>query len=170
MTASFPPPSIPAAELPAQMRAQGDAVLAASGLAELTGCEPAALDALKPSWDALPPDEYLKDGGRYRRRRHSCFVFENDVLLQAPHRAHWQSLDYNALHGGMHRWFEPIEPAVVAAPAWPRLLSGLARACSGLRPASRWCIEAHQFRIDTSDGLARPTPEARTATAWISSP
>ena len=25
--------------------------------------------------------------------------------------------------------------------------------------ASRWCIEAHQFRIDTSDGLGRPTPE-----------
>ena len=59
----------------------------------------------------------------------------------------------------MHRWFEPIDPAVVASPAWTRLLSGLARTCSGLRPVGRWCIEAHQFRIDTSDGLGRPTPE-----------
>ncbi|HET7126159.1 MAG TPA: 2OG-Fe dioxygenase family protein, partial [Lysobacter sp.] len=57
------------------------------------------------------------------------------------------------------RWFEPIDPAIVAAPVWARLLSALARTCSQLRPASRWCIEAHQFRIDTSDGLGRPTPE-----------
>ena len=159
MTANFPPPSIDAAGLPERMRTQGDAVLAASGLAALTACDLAALDALKPSWNDLPPDEYLKDGGRYRRRRHSCFVFENGELAQVPHRAHWQSLDYNALHGGMRRWFQPIAPAVVASPAWTQLLSGLARTCSGLRPAQRWCIEAHQFRIDTSDGLGRPTPE-----------
>jgi hypothetical protein len=159
MTASFPPPSIDVADLPAQMRAQGDAVLSASGLSELSGCGLVELDALKPSWNALPHDEYLKDGGRYRRRRHSCFVFEHGELVQVPHRAHWQSLDYNALHGGMRRWFEPIDPAVVADPAWTRLLSALARTCSGLRQVSRWCIEAHQFRIDTSDGLGRPTPE-----------
>ena len=159
MTASFPPPSIPVADLPAQMRAQGDAVLAAPGLAALAGCDLAALDALKPSWDGLPPDEYLRDGGRYRRRRHSCFVFERGELARVPHRAHWQSLDYNALHGGMRRWFEPIDPAVVASPAWRQLLAALARTCDGLRPARRWCIEAHQFRIDTSDGLGRPTPE-----------
>jgi hypothetical protein len=24
---------------------------------------------------------------------------------------------------------------------------------------TRWCIEAHQFRIDTKDGIGRPTPE-----------
>ena len=159
MTASFPPPCIDPADLPAQLRTQGDAVLSASGLAELTACDLAALDALKPSWNDLPHDEYLKDGGRYRRRRHSCFVFEADALVQVPHRAHWQSLDYNALHGGMHRLFEPITPAVVAAPAWLRLLSGLARMCSELHPAGRWCIEAHQFRIDTADGVGRPTPE-----------
>jgi hypothetical protein len=159
MTASFPPPSIDPAALPAQMQAQGDAVLSPPGLAALTGCGLAALDALKPSWEALPHDQYLKDGGRYRRRRHSCFVFEDAVLAQAPHRAHWQSLDYNALHGGMHRWFEPIDPAVVGDPAWTCLLSALARTCSALRLARRWCIEAHQFRIDTSDGLGRPTPE-----------
>ena len=23
----------------------------------------------------------------------------------------------------------------------------------------KWCIEAHQFRIDTTDGIGRPTPE-----------
>jgi hypothetical protein len=28
-----------------------------------------------------------------------------------------------------------------------------------LRPVERWYIEAHQFRIDASDGIGRPTPE-----------
>ena len=26
-------------------------------------------------------------------------------------------------------------------------------------PVPRWFVEAHQFRIDTADGLGRPTPE-----------
>ena len=30
--------------------------------------------ALAPSWGNLPPDTHLKDGGHYRKRRHSCFI------------------------------------------------------------------------------------------------
>ena len=100
-----------------------------------------------------------QDGGRYRHRRHSCFLVEGGEVVQAPHRAHWQSLEYNALHGGMRRWFEAIEPAVVAQPAWPRLLASLTRLFSQLRDVQRWYVEAHQFRIDTGEGIGRPTPE-----------
>ena len=28
-----------------------------------------------------------------------------------------------------------------------------------VKPAARWYIEAHQFRIDTAEGVGRPTPE-----------
>ena len=28
-----------------------------------------------------------------------------------------------------------------------------------VRPVPRWYIEAHQFRIDTAEGIGRPTPE-----------
>ena len=49
--------------------------------------------------------------------------------------------------------------AVVARPAWSKLLLALARVCSACRPEPRWSIEAHQFRIDTADGVGRPTPE-----------
>src|SRR5690606_30159478 len=64
------------------------------------------------------------------------------------------------LHGGMERWFEPVDPATIAQPAWPALVLALARACSRQRPGvARWHVEAHQFRIDTSDGVGRPTPE-----------
>lgn len=159
MVASFAAPQTPLEGLDAALRDRGFAVLSAAGVAALSGAPLADLQALTPSWDDLRPDEYLKDGGRYRKRRHSCFVAESDGLRQVPHRMHWQSLDYNALHGGMERWFEPIDPAVATRPAWSSLLLGLARVCSARMPVPRWFIEAHQFRIDTADGLGRPTPE-----------
>ncbi|RYG66879.1 hypothetical protein EON64_08725, partial [archaeon] len=34
----------------------------------------AGWSALSSAWDRLPPDAHLKDGGHYRRRRHSCFI------------------------------------------------------------------------------------------------
>ena len=33
------------------------------------------------------------------------------------------------------------------------------RLASELRGAQPWYVEAHQFRIDTTDGIGRPTPE-----------
>jgi hypothetical protein len=109
----------------------------------------------------MPQDSHLKDGGRYRRRLYSCFEFENEKLHQIPHRAHWQPLDFNALHGGMERWFSPSLKHTVALPAWGRLLTAFALTASKLRGChpAKWCIEAHQFRIDTTDGIGRPTPE-----------
>jgi hypothetical protein len=148
-----------AGEAAALLRSRGHAVLSPAGVATLAGCELAQLDALAPSWDDLPPDTYLKDGGRYRRRRHSCFVAEGMGLRQVPHRAHWQPVEYNALHGGMQRWFEPMRADVVADPAWQGLLAGLGRVCSQAKGERPWSVEAHQFRIDTTDGIGRPTPE-----------
>ena len=117
--------------------------------------------ALAESWNRLPPDAHLKDGGRYRHRRHACFIQDltANTLTQTPHRAHWQPTSYNALHGGFERWFEPVEPAVAEAPAWTELLSQLGHLFAQVKPAARWYIEAHQFRIDTAEGVGRPTPE-----------
>jgi len=146
-------------QLPTLLRQQGYAVLSPQGVCELAGCTPAQLQALLPSWNALPADNYLKDGGRYRKRRHSCFVAEGASLRQVPHRAHWQPVEYNALHGGMQRWFEPMDPQVVAQPAWTGLLQAMARITTDLKGPQPWSIEAHQFRIDTEGGIGRPTPE-----------
>jgi hypothetical protein len=70
-------------------------------------------------------------------------------------------LDYNALHGGMHRLFEPMSQDMVKLPVWTQLLTAFARSCSQWRnkPQAHWCIEAHPFRIDCSQGIGRPTPE-----------
>ncbi len=146
-------------QLLTQLRQQGYAVLSPQGVAQWAGCTPQQLQALRPGWDDLPPDTYLKDGGRYRRRRHASFVAEGGHLAQARHSAHWHPLEYNALHGGMQRWFEPVRPEVVAQPAWTCLLQALAGAASALKGEQPWSIEAHQFRIDTEGGIGRPTPE-----------
>ena len=159
MVASFPAPQTPLDGVDDALRERGFAVLAPGAVARLAGVALSELDALVPSWDDLRPDAYLKDGGRYRKRRHSCFIAEGSELRQVPHRMHWQSEDYNALHGGMERWFEPMDPGVVARPAWQRLLLALAGVCARRMPVGRWHIEAHQFRIDTTDGVGRPTPE-----------
>ena len=116
---------------------------------------------LASAWHNLPPDAHLKDGGSYRQRRHACFVQDvtNSTLTQTPHRAHWQPTDYNALHGGYERWFEPVEAAVAQDTAWTDLLAGFGKLFTQVQAVDKWFVEAHQFRIDTAGGVGRPTPE-----------
>lgn len=159
MSAAFSPPFTPPDRLVPTLRQDGYAVLSPQGVADWLGAPLADLDALHVDWAHLPADEYLKDGGRYRTRRHACFTVDAAAVEQVPHRAHWQPVEYNALHGGMQRWFAPMEPATVAQPVWERLMRSLGEATSGVRGAQRWYVEAHQFRIDTTDGIGRPTPE-----------
>jgi hypothetical protein len=180
----LPPPLCKPAELDTALAELGFAVLGANDLGALLGEPAAALARWLPFWNDLPTDAYLKDGGRYRRRRHGCFIVDGDQVLPQPHRPHWQPVEYNALHGGIERHFEPLPEALVADPLWLRfLLIGAARASAlwstkrrlGFDPAlpdegipgspddtgpgRRWYVEAHLFRIDTTDGIGRPTPE-----------
>ena len=143
------------------LRRDGYVLLAPGDVVSMLGLAPAALDTMRPSWSRLPRDTWLRDGGNYRHRRHSCFIEDpsRDSLRRTPHRAHWQPTDYNALHGGMERWFEPIEPGIVGNPVWSALLHALGHVFATVHPVTRWYIEAHQFRIDTAAGIGRPTPE-----------
>jgi hypothetical protein len=143
----------------ATLHEMGCVLLQPAQLAQECRLQLADLATLSASWNELPRDIHLRDGGRYRFRRHSCFIYEAGSPRLAPHRAHWQPTEYNALHGGMERWFDPVTPEVLGMPVWSRLLSGLAALFSRARPTARWYIEAHQFRIDTAEGIGRPTPE-----------
>jgi hypothetical protein len=153
------PPVTPAAEVDQALAADGFAVLDAAAMAQLLQAPLSGLADWPAFWDRLPPDYYLRDGGRYRHRRHSCLVVNGEQVTLAPHRAHWQPLDYNALHGGIEREFEPIEPGLLDHPLWQRLLVALAARASALKGEQTWYVEAHPFRIDTADGIGRPTPE-----------
>jgi hypothetical protein len=159
MTLLFPPPSTPLAQCQQVLSHHGHAVLGPASLSELAGVALTEFDAWRSSWSRLPPDAYLRDGGRYRRRRHACYTIDHDLLCSVARRAHWQPVEYNALHGGLERWFEPIEPEVANSAAWRRLLIALAGLASDLKGQRTWHVEAHQFRIDTTDGIGRPTPE-----------
>ncbi len=154
------PPLTALSNLDAQLSSAGFAVLDADALRALTGVAAADQGRWAALWADLPPDRHLKDGGRYRFRRHGCFTVEGRSVQPVPHRAHWQPVEYNALHGGIERWFEPLPPALAADPAWARLLAGLGRVADALRGGPRrWFVEAHPFRIDCAEGIGRPTPE-----------
>jgi hypothetical protein len=160
MTAKFPPPFVNVNDSVAELKRTGYAVLNPSQSLALLGGSEVAFAPWLQSWHDLPPDAYLKDGGKYRRRRHSCFVVNDLEARQTPHRAHWQPVEYNALHGGMQRLFEPMQANVTQSIAWTVLLSQLGLLCTILKPETMtWFVEAHQFRIDTTDGIGRPTPE-----------
>jgi hypothetical protein len=148
------------ARILASLSAAGYACVPAAEAQAAFELQLAGLEALRPSWEALPRDAYLRDGGAYRARRHSCFTQVPGAAVAAvPHRPHWQPTSYNALHGGLTRWFEPVNPQVLAAAAWGQLLGAIGALFAQVRAVPCWFIEAHQFRIDTAAGIGRPTPE-----------
>jgi hypothetical protein len=122
-------------------------------------------DAFAASWDHLPRDGYMADGGRYRRRRHATFAATRQGATERrPHQPHYQSRDYNPLNGGVVRWFEPVEATVGAGPTMTAVLAACAQVFDALAPpdVADWHVEVHQFRIEASADLAgNPTPEGR---------
>jgi len=114
------------------------------------------------SWNHLELDHYMADGGRYRRRRHAAYgVRSGGPIARKPHQAHYQSVDYNRLHGGISRWFEPIDAAIGGGSSMHTILSFCRALCDELAPSTpAWHVEVHQFRIEARPGEAgRPTPE-----------
>jgi hypothetical protein len=148
-------------EVVSRLTDAGYAFLSAAEAASLFQIDLPQLNALRETWSRLPRDTYLRDGGAYRSRRHTCLVqmLSPATLSAVPPRPHWQPTSYNALHGGMERWFEPIEPEVLTAPVWGKLVAAIGSLFAQVRHVDQWFIEAHQFRIDTANGIGRPTPE-----------
>jgi hypothetical protein len=153
------PPLTPLNELAQSLEEDGFAIVSAQDVARIAHVDLDQLLNLTQFWEGLPRDPYLRDGGRYRFRRHSSFEIKGNSVVMVPHRAHWQSVNYNALHGGIERWFEPSQSQLTSNPAWQSLLLGLANVLNGVKQVNTWFVEAHQFRIDTTDGIGRPTPE-----------
>jgi hypothetical protein len=83
-----------------------------------------------------------------------------------PHRAHWQPLSYNALHGGMQRWFEPMQAEVLAQPAWQALMQWLGSVATQAQGGATWFTEAHQFQLTPPTALVGLRPKGHTVTAW----
>lgn len=117
-------------------------------------------DQFARSWNDLGLDTYMADGGRYRKRRHAAFRATPDGVTRKPHQPHYQSRDYNALNGGIARWFEPMLEATAATASFRSIMQFCNQLFSELMPASSWHVEVHQFRIEArTDEAGRPTPE-----------
>ncbi len=163
--------------------AEAAASLAGEGFAHVRAAtmgaalRPAGLtdwDGFAASWSDLGLDLFMADGGRYRRRRFATFAVGGGQVRRKPHQPHYQSRDYNALNGGIARWFDPVTDAIAAHPA----TLAIVRTCDALftsltpvetRPAI-WHVEMHQFRIEAqSDAEGRPTPEGmhRDGVDWV---
>lgn len=119
-------------------------------------------NAFSESWHTLGLDSYMADGGRYRRRRHAVFTVPAlGAAIREPHQPHYQSTEYNPLHGGIERWFEPITDGVAQGDSLQTVLRFCQTLFGELAPhASAWHVEVHQFRIEARVGESgRPTPE-----------
>jgi len=129
----------------------------------LDGCGSLAdWDAFAASWNHLEVDEYLADRGRFRRRRYAVFsATATGPIAREPHQAHLQYPQYNALFGGVERWFEPVADAVASGQTLGTVLRFCRSTFSRLAPdRERWHIEVHQFRIEArADQAGQPTPE-----------
>jgi hypothetical protein len=118
--------------------------------------------AFSASWAELELDGYMADGGRYRRRRHAVFtVTAAGAIQREAHQPHYQDREYNALNGGVARWFEPITAVVGEGPSLRTILAFCGDLFGRLSPSTRsWRVEAHQFRIEAQPGASGlPTPE-----------
>lgn len=120
------------------------------------------INEFKQSWNDLPADDFLHDGGHYRYRRYAVFSWSADKhqsLTLLPHEAHYQSTYRNAMNGGIYRHFEPFKDSTLNNPVLTHIIDWCADHIS-INKEKSWRIQAHQFRIEANSGEAgKPTPE-----------
>ena len=114
------------------------------------------------SWNNLHRDTYMADGGGYRKRRHGIFSMDGaGMFRRTAHQPHYQAQEFNRLNGGIHRWFEPLEPFVAKRSILHGVLAA-GRDVIRMRPRGEgeWRVEVHQMRITArGDAVGKPTPE-----------
>jgi hypothetical protein len=130
--------------------------------------------AFAASWNDLGMDTYMADGGRYRRRRFEAYAVSAHAIQRKPRQPHYQSRDYNAVNGGIERWFQPFAEHIAQHPLLFAILRNCEQLFTALTPANarpdQWHVECHQFRIEArADLLAQPTPEGlhRDGVDWV---
>lgn len=115
-------------------------------------------------WNHLEPDDYLRDGSSFRRRRFALFYFSpgSNELLPLPPDTYFQSLDINPYAGGIGRRFAPVRPPVVRNDFLHELIRLLFRQLP-IKPnrlSHPWLVDIHLIRITaTAEEQGEPTPE-----------
>lgn len=150
----------------------GYARIAGAAMGGLLGAEAAgAWAAFAATWNDLPEDGFMADGGRYRRRRFGVFSAAPGALIPCGRQPHYQDVDHNRLNGGVQRWFEPISEAASGSAVTKAAVKVCLDVFGPLRaPKFPWRLELHQFRIEARTGQpGQPTPEGvhRDGVDWV---
>ncbi|HEY4075552.1 MAG TPA: 2OG-Fe dioxygenase family protein [Rhizomicrobium sp.] len=146
------------------LRKDGYAVVPASGMEDWLKWSWSDWAQFAASWNDLGEDQYMADGGRYRRRRYAVFRATSNSIERAPHQPHFQTKVYNRLNGGLERWFEPVVPHIANHPIVQSLIRRLTLLFGTMlqdcEVDTAWHVEMHQFRISAHGGnVGHPTPE-----------
>ena len=153
-----------------QVHETGFAIIPAAEMREHLGAVSVRdFSSFADSWNALDLDQYMADGGHYRRRRHAVFRLQGGTCERLPHQPHYQSRDYNSLNGGIERWFTEVKSETAANPTFDAVVAAC-RDVFALNPAVEYRVEMHQFRIEASpDERGQPTPEGmhRDGVDWV---
>lgn len=113
------------------------------------------------SYDRLPPDAYMNDGGNYRFRRFARFMLDtkNNELTQLDSGVFYQSKMVNQLNGGIVRSFPEME----TEHSGNLFLKNMIQFHANELPKNKngkWIIYVHQIRIVAcSESKGIPTPE-----------
>lgn len=124
----------------------------------------AALDLLIHFYEALPPDEYLPAGGKYRFRRFGRYYYlpATGEMLPMPHVDYYQTLEHNKVTGGIVRKFAPLLPQIFENPFVQALVGfNLSQfpISEGMRQHA-WQVDVHLIRVIAQPGtMGEPTPE-----------
>jgi hypothetical protein len=154
-------------EVAARIRARGFAIVSAQEVQTIVKMHEVSAThrtELLASWNDLPTDEFLADGGKYRFRRHASLRLAYEVAprwIDEPYRAHWQPKAYNKLHGGVFRTFAEVKATTTANALYRNIVDefGAVFRAASVETVGTWFVESHQFRIDARSGEGRPTPE-----------
>ena len=146
-----------------ELRDRGYAFLHASTTRELLAPWGPLADwsAFAASWSDLEVDPYLAARGRFRKRRYAVYEMTAGTIERQAHQAHHQHVAYNALFGGVERWFAPVTPEIGDGASMLAILGFCRSVFGGLAPeVNRWHTEVHQFRIEAHPEVqGYPTPE-----------
>lgn len=114
------------------------------------------LEEIKPFFNTLPVDPYIK--GNYRLRRLSRFTVSDDnKLIKLPHGCFYQSKNYNRLVGNTKREYEELDDELIKLDAFKTLILAFSDSCK-LHPEAE--IGVHQIRITCSPtNYGNPAPE-----------
>jgi hypothetical protein len=115
------------------------------------------------SWDLLPKDRFMSDGGNYRYRRFAAFTLVDngsEISLMREHKTgFYQSASVNKLNGGRLRIFAEMETPIATSSVLKELIADDLKRLPLYGYIRRWSIMVHQIRTVAThlqEGLATP--------------